>query len=174
MIKLKQPSLVLHSHDVPGYKYQMWQSWVMPKAATAKDVVYWILYARDHSPELWLRNVVINCHGHDGKLYVGGDGQPTINNYNVGAFSELKGKDLGTIWLVACQVANTGIGKYFCEHMAQLAGCSVVAADANQYVETGTCPFGCVDNYEGHTFEWDSSGKKRPAGQDGGGIPGVE
>ena len=138
MIKLKQPSLVLHSCDVPGYKYQMWQSWTMPKGATPKDVIYWIIYARNHTPELRLHNVIINCHGHDGKLYVGGDGQPTINNYNVGLFSELKNIDLGAIWLVACEVSNTVIGKDFGERMAQLAGCSVVAADAIQYVETGS------------------------------------
>ncbi len=173
MIKLKQPSLVLHSCDVPGQKYQMWESWVRPKAARPMDVVYWILYARDQTPELWLRNVVINCHGLDGKLFVGGDGQPTVNNYNVGIFDKLRGKDLGTIWLVACKVANTGIGKYFCEHMAQLAGCSVVAADASQYVDA-YCPWGCVDNYEGHTYEWDASGKRALVSGNGAGIPGVQ
>ena len=173
MIHLKQPSLVLHSCDVPGQKYQMWQSWVMPKGARPMDVVYWVLYARDRTPELMLRNVVINCHGSDGKLYVGGDGQPTINNYNVSIFEKLRGKDLGTIWLVACKVANTGIGKYFCEHMAQLAGCSVVAADALQYVDEH-CPWGCVDNYEGHTYEWGASGKKSLVSSSGAGIPGVQ
>lgn len=173
MIKLKQPSLVLHSCDVPGYKYQMWQSWVMPKGASASDVIYWILYARDHAPEMMLRNVVINCHGLDGKLYVGGDGQPTIDNYNVNIFSKLRGKDIGTIWLVACQVANTFKGKYFCEHLAQLTSCTVVASDASQYVEVSSLPWGCVDNYEGHTFSWDASGAKSPVGQNGVGIPGV-
>lgn len=174
MIKLKQPSLVLHSHDVPGYKYRMWTSWMMPKGARVNDVIYWIKYARNQAPELWLRNVVINCHGLDGKLYVGGDGQPTINNYNVNLFSELRGLDIGTIWLVACKVANTGIGKYFCEHMAQLAGCSVVAADALQYADMSSCPFGAVDNYEGHTFEWNAAGTRKLVSSDGKGIPGVE
>lgn len=173
MIKLKQPSLALHSHDVPSYRYQMWQTWVMPEEATGQDVVNWILYARNHSPELMLRNVVINCHGEDGRLYVGGDGNPTINNYNVGIFGTLRGKDIGTIWLIACEVANTFKGRYFCEHLAQLVGCSVVAADEEQYGVT-YCPWGCVDNYEGHTYEWDGSGKKRPATQDGSGIPGVD
>lgn len=174
MIKLKQPSLALHSCDVPGYKYQMWTTWKMPKAATVKDVIYWILYARDQTPELILNNVVINCHGSDGKLYVGGDKQPTINNYNVSEFSKLKGKDIGTIWLVACEVANSGVGKYFCQQMAQLAGCTVVAADAKQYVEVSTCPWGCVDNYEGHTYNWDGSGQKDVVSSNGSGIPGVD
>ena len=173
MIKLKQPSLVLHSCDVPGYKYQMWQSWRMPKAASIYNVIYWILYARDHTPELWLRNVVINCHGGDGRLYVGGAGQATINQDNISAFGQLWGKDLGTIWLVACEVANTSTGRSFCQRMARLAGCSVVAADAKQYVETGTCPWGCVDNFEGHTYEWDGAGTKSGVSQSGSGIPGV-
>ena len=174
MIKLRQPSLVLHSCDVPGYKYRMWQSWTMPKAATPQDVVNWIIYARNHTPELILSNVVINCHGSAGKLYVGGSGQQTINNYNVELFSQLRTIDLGTIWLVACKVANTGPGKYFCEHLAQIAGCSVVAADASQYVETGSCPYGCVDNYEGHTYEFDGAGEMTLVTQSGTGIPGVE
>ena len=28
MIRMKQPSLVVHSHDVPGYKYQMKWTWL--------------------------------------------------------------------------------------------------------------------------------------------------
>lgn len=173
MIKLKQPSLVLHSHDVPGYKYTMWQGWTMPKGATVRDVVYWILYARDQTPELWLRNVVINCHGLDGQLFVGGDKQPTINRSNVDAFGELRGKEIGTIWLVACMVANSIKGKEFCQTMSQLAGCSIVAADANQY-GVWWLPFGCVDNYEGHTYEWDGSGKRSGVNGNGAGIPGVK
>jgi hypothetical protein len=173
MFKLKQPSLVLHSWDVPGYEYRMWASWKMPKAARTMDVISWILYARDQTPELWLRNVVINCHGNDGQLFVGGDGQPTINNSNSSIFTYLRGMDIGTIWLVACLVANTAYGRGFCQRLAQLAGCSVVAADAKQYGAIW-CPFGCVDNFEGHTFEWDAAGVRRMASGSGAGIPGVD
>lgn len=173
MIKLKQPSLVLHSCDVPGYRYEMWASWKMPKGASPMDVLYWILYARDQTPELWLRNVVINCHGNDGLLAVGGNGQPTMNGNNIGIFTQLRGKDLGTIWLVACLVANTGKGKNFCQHLAQLAGCSVVAADTEQ-VGAIWCPWGWVDNFEGQTYEWDASGKRSMVAEDGSGIPGVD
>ena len=173
MIKLKQPSLALHSCDVPGYEFEMWQTWKMPKGARAMDVVYWILYARDHTPELWLRNVVINCHGHDGKLAVGGDGQPSINSSNINIFSQLRGKDIGTIWLVACMVASTGTGKYFCQRLAQLVGCSVVAADANQYGAIW-CPRYHVDNFEGHTYEWDAAGYRSMVTGTGAGIPGVD
>jgi hypothetical protein len=173
MIKLKQPSLALHAHDVPGYRYQMWQSWKMPKAATAMDVLNWILYARNHTPELWLRNVVINCHGLDGRLFVGGDKQPTINKGNIDIFTQLRAKDLGTIWLVACKVASTDAGKSFCRQLARNAGCSVVAADENQY-GVSYCPWGHVDNFEGHTFEWDAAGVKYDVAQDGSGIPGVD
>ncbi len=133
MITLKQPSLALHSCDVPGYEYRMWASWKMTKGARPMDILYWILYARDRTPELLLRNVVINCHGLDGRLFAGGDGQPSLNNDNINIFSQLRGSDLGTIWLVACKVANTGHGKGFCQRLARLAGCSVVAADATQY-----------------------------------------
>jgi hypothetical protein len=173
MIKLRQPSLALHSCDVPGYRYSMWQSWVMPERATAMDVLNWIRYARDTSPELSLRNVVINCHGNDGKLSVGGDGQPTINKDNIGIFTKLRGTDLGTIWLVACAVASSANGKLFCQRLAQFAGCSVVAADENQ-IGALWCPWGSVDNFEGHTFEWDAAGWRRPCPEGGSGVPGVD
>ena len=74
MIKLRQPSLVLHSCDVPGYKYIMSTSWIMPRGSTASNVVSWINMAIQSSPELYLHNVVINCHGSPGAIHVGGCG----------------------------------------------------------------------------------------------------
>ncbi|MCI0379685.1 MAG: DUF4347 domain-containing protein [Gemmataceae bacterium] len=175
MIKLLQPSLALHSCDVPGYKYRMKETWAMPKGASASDVVYWILYAHDHT-DYGLHNVVINCHGGDGKLYVGGD-SPTINISNVGIFSQLRKKSIGTIWLVACNVAKTGTGKYFCEQLAMNSGCTVVAANVTQHVNAAfyfrCCPKYCLDNYEGTTYSWDSGGKRSQISQDGAGVLGV-
>jgi len=173
MFKLKQPSLALHSHDVPSHRYTMWKSWNMPEGAKPEHVIHWIKTARDHTPELWLRNVVINCHGLDGRLYIGGAKYPVIDNYNAKIFGQLKGMEIGTIWLVACKVASSAIGKHLCMTIAQQVGCSVVAADESQYGVIW-CPFGYVDNYEGHTFEWNAAGEQQQVRQDGAGIPGVE
>src|SRR5262245_12557098 len=104
---MQQPSLALHSHDVPGYKYQMKWTWKMPRGATAQDVVHWILYAADHSKEMRLDNVIINAHGGPGIVGVGGkcDTDPNIELANVGLFTALRGTDIGTIWFVSCDVA---------------------------------------------------------------------
>jgi hypothetical protein len=168
MIKLKQPSLALHSYNVPGYKYRMWQTWKMPPTATAKNVVYWIQWAIDHSPELYLHNVIINCHGSPGYLHIG---QNTgIGHEDLGAFVELRQKQsVGTIWIVACQVAETEdqhgrLGKYFCSELARSAACQVVAADKLQYVDVSFylrfCPDHSIDDYEGTIYRWDAAGRE--------------
>src|SRR5215475_2088043 len=141
MIKLRQPSVVLHSDDVPGYKYRMWQTWKMPRGASASDVVYWINWAIDRSPEMELHNVLINCHGGPGTLYVGGagNGGKTITAPDLGIFKNVRRGSLGTIYIVACEVTkNDGtnpLGKDFCRQLAINAECFVVAADAIQSVD---------------------------------------
>jgi hypothetical protein len=165
MIKMKQPSLVLHSCDVPGYKYQMWKSWLMPKGASASDVVYWINWAVDNSPELALSNVIINCHGSPGFLHVGGDGCG-FGIGDIAIFKPLRTKTIGKIWLVACEVAkNKGsshLGTTFCSALARETGCFVIAAEKNQHVdwwfEHISSPYGTIDDYEGQVFEFSPAG----------------
>jgi hypothetical protein len=167
---MKQPSLALHSHDVPGHKYQMKWTWQMPPKATARDVAYWILYAADHSKEMGLENVILNCHGGPGVLGVGGEGasDPQIDLSNVGVFSLLKDTDLGTIWLVSCDVAAVEKGpggqdgKRFCAELAKAADCEVVAAGVDQRVDVSfylrMCPWGCIDDFEGVAYRFYPSG----------------
>lgn len=175
MIKMKQPSLVLHSCDVPGYKYEMWKSWKMPKGASANDVVYWINWAVDHSPELALSNVIINCHGSPGFLHVGGSG----SGFGVGSvsvFNSLRTKSIGTIWIVACEVAKDKAGgtsgKIFCSGLAKAAGCRVIASDKKQHVdfvfEWISSPYGTIDDYESPVYEFSPAGSWKvwtPAGE---------
>lgn len=168
MIKLKQPALALHSYNVPGYKYRMWQTWKMPATATARNVVFWIQWAIDHSPELYLHNVVINCHGSPGYLHIGE--KTGIGVEDLGVFVELRQKQaVGTIWIVACEVAGEQdsqgrLGKHFCSELAKAAGCSVVAADKLQYVDVGFylrfCPDNCIDDYEGVVYRWNAAGSQ--------------
>jgi len=182
MITLKQPSLVLHSYNVPGYKYQMETTWQMPKNATAANIVSWILYARNRSSELMLNNVVINSHGDPGYIYTGANasGDTGIGVEDIGVFKDLRGKDIGTIWIVACSVASTGKwrnGKQFCSVLAKTAGCGVVAADAQQHVDASFymrfCPSRCIDDYEGGVYYWGADGSESRGAVDGSGLPGV-
>jgi hypothetical protein len=172
MIKLKQPSLCLHSCDVPGYKYQMHTTWTMPKGATAENVVYWIKYARERSPEMYLHNVVINCHGSPGGLHIGGDANKPggffMNKGHTGAFNEIrKTGGVGRIILVACEVAkgsNTDdkLGLDFCQQLAIESGAFVVAANRIQHVnfwfEYVNHPYGAIDEFEGKVYEFSPGG----------------
>ena len=160
MITMTQPSLALHSYNVPGYEFKMWQSWKMPKSANGQDVVNWISWAIDHSPELHLNNVIINCHGAPGRLRIGENYRLTTEN--VGVMAALKAKAaIGTIWLVACEVAAKE-GKFFCSQLAMATGCDVIAGDADQRVDFGFylrfCPANAIDDYEGTAFRFSPAG----------------
>lgn len=172
MIKLKQASLALHSCDVPGYKYQMHTTWTMPKGATAENVVYWINYARQRAPEMYLHNVVINCHGSPGGLHIGGDaGKPggfLMTKAHTGSFQKVRQHgDVGRLILVACEVASGNktddkLGKDFCQKLAIDSGCFVVAADKIQKVdfwfEYIRHPDGAIDDFEGKVYEFSPAG----------------
>ena len=167
MIKLSTPSLALHSFDVPGYKYKLWQTRKLAKKTNVADVVNEILWTIGQTPEQQLDHVVINCHGSPGKLYIGMDNSETditVNINNLGAFSSLKNKGLGMIWLVACRVASGADGENFCASLARAAGCYVVGADKKQFVNLGyylqTCPDHCIDKFEGTAYLFDREGNK--------------
>jgi hypothetical protein len=167
MLKLRQPSLALHSSDVPGYKYRMATTWLMPSGAEAKNVVAWINMATKRSPELYLHNVVINCHGKPGKLYVGG-GNDYIFGGQLGVFKNIQRGSVGTIYIVACEVSDDpkGIiwGSEFCTKLSVNSGCFVVAPDQTQWVDkefNSSHPFGCIDDYEGPVWEYWPSGSRR-------------
>ena len=170
MISLRNPSLVLHSCDVPGYKYTAWQYWKMPKGASVTDLVYWITWGIDHSPELYLNNVVINCHGSPGFLHIGGSGIG-FGQAGTAVLRPLRSKAaIGRILIVACKVASDGdgdgdggsLGKLFCSKIAQETGAFVIAADALQSVDfwyqNFSHPFSSIDDYEGNIFEFSPAG----------------
>jgi hypothetical protein len=169
MIRIEQPALALHSHDVPGYKYKMEYTVKLPKDAKIVNIVTTILLHTKIASGNFLKNVVINCHGSPGHLHIG-EGN-TINSHNVGLMKMLRigGQKIGTIWIVACEAAGypksiVQIGAYFCAEMARAAGCYVVASNQLQYVNPGFylrfCPPNCIDNYEGMVYRWDAIGNQ--------------
>jgi hypothetical protein len=165
MITISQPALALHSCDVPGFLYQMSTTWMMPAGASASDVVSWISAAVQQSPELSLKNVVINTHGGPGALYVGGGSATPITD--PGPFSGVRTLDIGTIWLVGCLVATGSNGQSFCSQLAITSGADVIAANDYQFVENrflGGNPtiFGAIDDFEGTAYLFSPSGSMSP------------
>jgi Domain of unknown function (DUF4347) len=160
MINIKQPALALHSCDVPGYLYQMATTWQMPAGASGSDVAYWIGSAVNQAQDQMLANVVINCHGLAGALYVGGNNSPPMD---LAPFSQLRSSEIGMIWLVSCLVAIGSNGQSFCSQLAVAVGCDVVAADDEQFVEGRflggkTDVFGAIDDFEGTAYVFSPSG----------------
>jgi len=171
MLLLKRPNLVVNSHDVPGPKYTMWATVNAVRGMTASDLVNEIVRANRaalEQEETHLLNVVINCHGLEGGgLAIGGKGTGVVvDSSNVGSFSVLKKRNVGTIWLVACGAAEGADGKRFCQLLATSSGCEVVAADVDQYVEAwGAWRLAVVpgsrnqiDEFEGTVFSFRANG----------------
>ena len=143
MLMLKSPSLVINSHDVPWPRYRMWETVNASPRMNAEGCVREIIRVNRLALEYErtpLQNVVINCHGADagGALYIGGEDEQywpyRINDDSVHAFALLRGRNIGTIWLVACQAAAGYFGKKLCQSIASLSGSQVVAADEDQEV----------------------------------------
>lgn len=134
----------------------------MPEGASPSDVAYWIKLAVDRSKDLALKNVVINCHGLPGELYVGGENKRPITLSDLDVFSKLRTKDIGTIWLVGCFVATGQNGMQFCSRLAITFGCFVVGANDSQFVERrftrGKVPVGAIDDFEGAAYWFNPSG----------------
>jgi hypothetical protein len=159
-------------------------TWNCPKDTTAKHIVNWILVAYDHTPNKHLHHVVLNFHGReDGPSKMGekeqmvivgeassesgfGTGRFREATYhaldltNVGLFSALKGKNIGTIWFHSCALAKDLKGKYFCQRLSECSGCKVVAAQEVQeewwgIVNVIFMPRGSIDDYEGPVYIWD-------------------
>jgi hypothetical protein len=178
MITMLQPSLAINSNDVPPPNYTMWDTWNAPKGATVGDVYGRIItaYSRAAMKGAGLVNVIINCHGYPGGLWVGGLAGDSINMNNLGILAGLKGFKIKTVWLVACNAAQDEWGKKFCRLFAQTVGSQVVASEAEQdvgvtgYLGFATGAFnidpsspsqfysGEIDGYEGDTYLFEPDG----------------
>ncbi len=179
MLMLKSPSLAINSHDAPWPRFRMWETVDAARGMNAPEAVNQIIRVNRLALEYeqtQLLNVVINCHGADygGALYIGGEDSPgdRINISAVNAFALLKKRNIGTIWLVACQAAYGNMGKQLCQSLAVTSGCQVVASDEDQ--DTGVWGGarilqaggrGQIDEFEGDVYAFradGSSGKIDP------------
>ena len=169
MIRMLTPSLVINSHDVPGPTYHMWRTVKARRGAYVHELIDYIDDGHRVALETFgyrLLNIVINCHGQPGSLYVGGDGTTSVSQSEVSALAPLRGKGSGTIWLVSCNVAKGNFGKDFCQALAVTTGYQVVAAD--DFQEVGLWGGynvlfvdNCIDEFEGNVFGFYASGTHR-------------
>jgi hypothetical protein len=171
MIKMKDPSFAFNSVDVPGPHYRMWESMTGYEGMSTAQLVDKILRVNSMAWELEkkpLRNIIINAHGMDtgGAIYIGGLGIEGLNKDTASAFLRLKPKNLGTIWLIACQAAAGSYGKRLCQTIATNSGCQVVASDEDQ--ETGVwgtwrliTSLNNIDEFEGTVYSFTPLGGMR-------------
>jgi len=171
MIKIQQPAMALNSHDVPGAKYEMWNTWNVPKEETLDHMVTWIAALAGTTPSGRLNCLILNCHGYYGPgvggRMSGGYGLKMgkgIYRRDTGKFAKLKGK-VTEIWITACgtaRISNPGTagdgdGNLLCQEIAKAAGAYVVAATTHQ-VGAITLPFGYIDGWEGLVVRYDPAG----------------
>lgn len=133
----------------------------MQPGATAFDAVREITTAAAQAPNGFLENVVINSHGFPGGLAIGGNTGIGLESTYI--FCDLRNPKqlVGTIWLVACEVAKTDgntIGKDFCSDLAFWSGADVVAGKKKQRVNAGFylrgLPDNAIDRYEGMVYRF--------------------
>lgn len=167
MIKLKQPNFVLNAHDIGIPNYKMWISIEAAKGTNTNDLLNHIVRANRlalENQQTQLQNIVLNCHGYGGKVWLGGIYNGALDTSSVGILSPLKGKNLGTIWLTGCRAAQESEGKLFCQMLATVTGSQVVASDSDQIVggwdgyRIVVGAPGLIDEFEGPVFGFTPNG----------------
>jgi hypothetical protein len=170
MIKVPFPHMCLHSHDVPGEKYKMWNTDTVPANKTVPEMVDQIVGIARTAPGGYLETLIFNSHGWPGRILIG-----TIidrTDCDAGKFKPiLDGRLVRNIWIVACEVAyiekagTVSDGNYFCYRFAQSTGAYVTAGTAVQWSQKiysfgiGKLPYGYIDDWEGEVFRWNPEGK---------------
>ena len=173
MIRMEQPSFCFNSCDVGEPHYKMWRTIVGPDAMTPSQLVGEILAANNVAIQVFrksLQNIILNSHGFHGGLHIGGmekfDGikRKSMLKDDLAAFSILKPFNIGTIWIVSCEIANEEDGQIFCQTLANIAGTQVIASDSSQVVTTwqGVQLFLAfrynIDDYEGTVYSFTPAG----------------
>lgn len=171
MLRLKQPSLVVNSCDVPPPTYSMRYTLDAPEGFTVAELVQQILISARRASR-WgnksLVNVILNCHSAPGPiLRIGGMDLEGLALGDESMFTPLKPLNLGAIWLVSCDAARETSGTILCTALAKAAGCSVIASSESQHMsmadwaERVAFHFfyqNCIDEFEGDVYRYSPSG----------------
>lgn len=177
MIEIPQPSIALNSHDVPGTKYEMWETWNVPASASADWIVSFSSVLAAGAGEDGVKCLVINCHGYYRKgvnesgnerlISTGGFGFKIgqgIDYANADLFSQLRGK-VKCIIIVACGTAyvtnakkSQGDGETLCSKIARAANAYVIAPRIAQASTLRKLPQNHIDNFEGEVVRFNRAG----------------
>jgi hypothetical protein len=176
MIEIPQPSIALNAHDVPGAKYEMWETWNVPASASADWIVSFSSILATGTEIGGVKCLVINCHGDyeygtnkkgkQKKIETGGFGLMLGQGITVGnarLFSQLRGQ-VKCIVIVACGAAYVtkkgmhGDGELLCSEIAKASGAYVIAPKTLQIETYVKLPKNHIDNYEGEVVRFNPSG----------------
>ena len=168
-IKVEQPAMALNSADVPGAKYEMWNTWTVDPKDNSDKIAGWIAKVATGAPGGRLRFVLWNCHGFyaGGKLKTGGYGLKMgtgIYRADIRKFKALQGL-VDNIWITACGAARIspadwkgdGDGNVFCSDLAKASGAYVVAATTHQDGDL-ILRKNYIDNFEGLVLQYGPMG----------------
>jgi hypothetical protein len=170
MISIPRPSMALHSHNVPGYKYVLENNWTVPAGDPIDHVLGWpASYAKTRGG---LVALVINCHGKYnaagcGGTSTGGYGLSIgegIYRWHTSKFSVLSGL-VTNIIITACGTARisepgtsgNGDGNLFCSEIAKASGAYVIAGTTHQVGDLWL-PNDTIDDFEGLVLRYSPSG----------------
>jgi hypothetical protein len=70
-------------------------------------------------------------------LLTGGIGKHGLHKRVLGVLGVLKPFNIGTFWLVSCEIAAEDSGKSFCQELAKVVGALVIASDSSQEATFG-------------------------------------
>jgi hypothetical protein len=159
IVTIPQPSMAVHAHDVPGFKYKMFNTWPLDPDENMEHIADWVSQVATDAPGGHLRSLIFNCHGSCGSAKLSNKARLTVST--VGPFSKLKNL-VNHILIIACTVirvkpgdnANfwSDPGVRLCYELATKTKARVYASNEYQYVNLGTTlfgGFGDIDEYEG-------------------------
>jgi hypothetical protein len=168
-IVVPQPSMVVHSHDVPGWKYAMYNSWFLKADEDMQHIADWTTSVAQGAPGGRLRCLIFNCHGSCGSAKLSNNAR--LNESVAGKFAQMKGR-VNHIIIVACTVigANAGSNATFwsdpgvklCYALARNTGARVYASNEYQSVNLFGTLFGGtgdIDEFEGSILHMTPSGQ---------------
>jgi len=177
MIRMEGPSFCFNSYDIGLPHYRMWKSIVGPDAMTPSQLAMEIFSANLWSLQTFkssFQNIILNTHGFDGGLWIGGiwdwdhKYRKAMHTNDLAVFGMLKPYNVGTIWIVSCEIAESEKGQSFCQALANVAGTQVIGSDSSQEVTTwqgmelaSVWFYNYIDDFEGTVYSFTPAGGMR-------------
>lgn len=157
-IAIPYPAMAVHSSGVPGWKYQMYNTWYLSENDTLEHICGWIRVVALRAPGSRLRCLILNSHGSCGHARL--STAASLLTAEAVKFAVLRGL-VDHLIIVSCNVIGSKSGDkhtwsdpgvQLCRALAQYTNARVYAANAEQYVEFMAKLFGGpgeIDELEG-------------------------